>query len=249
MLIISQSGLSEDLIECEKASRTMGALTLVLTNNNRSPMIETANYFFNMYAGKEESVAATKSFVLTLLNLIKLVSIISDKHQILSKINDLPSIINRENQNNWEANIVDSHLSNGFIISRGLGYALSTEISLKFKELCQEQIEPFSSAEVMHGPKSLIENKFKLFVLILNDKSGNIVLKDIDQLKKMTDKVYEILPVTYGNSDFVYQSLNSAELDSIILMTKFYPWIIKYSKLKGLDPDNPRYLTKLTRTF
>ncbi len=249
VLIISQSGLSEDLIACEKASRTMGALTLVLTNNNRSPMIDTANYFFNMYAGKEESVAATKSFVLTLLNLIKLVSIISDKHQILSKINDLPSIINRENHNNWEANLVDNHLSNGFIISRGLGYALSTEISLKFKELCQEQIEPFSSAEVMHGPKSLIENKFKLFVLILNDKSGNIVSKNINQLKKMTDKVYEILPATYGNSDFVYQTLNSAELDSIILMTKFYPWMIKYSKLKGLDPDNPRYLTKVTRTF
>ena len=249
VLIISQSGLSEDLIECEKASRTMGALTLVLTNNNRSPMIGTANYFFNMYAGKEESVAATKSFVLTLLNLIKLVSIISDKHQILSKINDLPSIINRENQYNWEANIVDSRLSNGFIISRGLGYALSTEISLKFKELCQEQIEPFSSAEVMHGPKSLIENKFKLFVLILNDKSGNIVLRNINKLKKMTDRVYEILPTSYGNSTFMYQSLNSAELDSIILMTKFYPWIIKYSKLKGLDPDSPRYLTKVTRTY
>ena len=101
----------------------------------------------------------------------------------------------------------------------------------------------------MHGPKSLIENKFKLFVLILNDKSGNIVLKDIDQLKKMTDKVYEILPTSYGDSTFMYQSLNSAELDSIILMTKFYSWIIKYSKLKGLDPDNPRYLTKVTRTF
>ena len=249
VLIISQSGLSEDLIECEKACRTMGAKTVLLTNNNRSPMIETVNYYFNMYAGKEESVAATKSFVLTLLNLIKLVSIISDNHQILSRINDLPKIIERDNQNIWEPNIVDKHLSSGFIISRGLGYALSTEISLKFKELCQEQIEPFSSAEVMHGPKSLIENKFKLFVLILSDKSGNIISRDINQLKKMTDKVYEILPTSYGDSTFMYQSLNSAELDSIILMTKFYSWIIKYSKLKGLDPDNPRYLTKVTRTF
>ena len=62
-------------------------------------MIETVSYYFNMYAGKEESVAATKSFVLTLLNLIKLVSIISDNHQILSKINDLPKIIERDNQN------------------------------------------------------------------------------------------------------------------------------------------------------
>ena len=95
----------------------------------------------------------------------------------------------------------------------------------------------------------MIENKFKLFVLILNDKSGNIVSKDINQLKKMTDKVYEIVPSIYGDSTFMYQSLNSAELDSIILMTKFYSWIIKYSKLKGLNPDNPRYLTKVTRTL
>ena len=249
VLIISQSGLSEDLIECEKACRTMGALTAILTNNNKSPMIETVSYYFNMHAGIEESVAATKSFVLTILNLIKLVSVVSDNHQILSKINDLPTIIERENQNTWDPTIVDNHLSNGFIISRGLGYALSTEISLKFKELCQEQIEPFSSAEVMHGPRSLIENKFKLFVLILNDKSGNIVLKEINELKKSTDKVYEILPKSYGDTAFSYYSLESSELDSVILMAKFYPWIIKYSKLKGLDPDHPRYLTKVTNTF
>ena len=249
VLIISQSGLSEDLIECEKTTRSMGAITLILTNNINSPMIETSNYFFNINAGKEESVAATKSFVLTLLNIIKLVAIISDNHRILAKINDLPEIIERENQNKWDPSIVDNHLSNGFIISRGLGYALSTEISLKFKELCQEQIESFSSAEVMHGPKSLIENKFKLFVLILFDKSGNIISRDTSQLKKMTDKVYEILPESYGHSSLTYQSLNFVELDSIILMSKFYPWIIRYSQLKGLDPDNPRYLTKVTRTF
>ena len=212
-------------------------------------MIETANYFFNMYAGKEESVAATKSFVLTLLNLIKLVSIISDKHQILSKINDLPSIINRENQNNWEANIVDSHLSNGFIISRGLGYALSTEISLKFKELCQEQIEPFSSAEVMHGPKSLIENSFKLFTISLRDKSGMIVAKDSSQIISLTNLHYEITYDENSNTKLKYNTSEMIELDPIIVLSKFYPWIVNYSFEKRLDPDNPRYLTKVTQTF
>ena len=174
---------------------------------------------------------------------------ISDNFQILDTIKDLPAIIEKESQSSWNPSIVDNHLSNGFIISRGLGYALSTEISLKFKELCQEQIEPFSSAEVMHGPKSLIENEFKLFVLILNDKSGNIVSRDIKQIRKMTDKVYVISPNSKTDNTFNYQSLNSSELDSIILMSKFYPWIIKYSKLKGLNPNNPRYLTKVTRTF
>ena len=51
------------------------------------------------------------------------------------------------------------------------------------------------------------------------------------------------------NSNFTFDTLNSPELDSIIIMSKFYPWIIKYSMIKKLDPDNPRYLTKITHTL
>ena len=42
---------------------------------------------------------------------------------------------------------------------------------------------------------------------------------------------------------------NSLELEPIVVMAKFYPWIIKYTIAKGLNPDNPRYLTKVTQTF
>ena len=64
--------------------------------------------------------------------------------------------------NQWDTNLVNNQINTGFIIGRGVGFALSNEISLKFKELCQEMIEPFSSAEVMHGPKSLIQDSFKI---------------------------------------------------------------------------------------
>ena len=97
-----------------------------------------------------------------------------------------------------------------------MGYALSTEISLKFKEFCQEQIEPFSSAEVMHGPKSLIKNSFKLFTLSLNDFSGTSVLKDTKNLMKMTNKIYSIK--SNNDSNLSYISMKLPELDSIILM-------------------------------
>ena len=249
VLVISQSGLSEDLIQCEKASRIMGAETLILTNNLNCPMIKNANYFFNINAGKEVSVAATKSFILSLLNIIKLVAIIKNDKEILNNILQLPEHLNEELNNPWDEKLIDKNISNGFIISRGLGYALSTEISLKFKELCQEQIEPFSSAEVMHGPRSLIQNSFKLFTLSLNDSSGESVKKDTDILKKITNKVYEIESKSKNKSNLSFKTLNSPELDSIIIMSKFYPWIIKYSMLKNLDPDKPRYLTKVTSTF
>ncbi len=80
------------------------------------------------------------------------------------------------------------------------------------------------------------------------DNSGQRVQKDINALKKLTDKIYEFIPQQFSNSPLSYKSSNLAEIDSIILMSKFYPWIIKYTVLKGLNPDKPRYLTKVTRT-
>ena len=249
IIVISQSGESEDLILCEKAARKMGAQTIIMTNNNNSPIINNANYYFYINAGIEKSIAATKTFILSLLNIVKLVAIIKNNQEVLNNILKLPEHLKKELKDPWNPELIDKNISNGFIISRGLGHALSNEISLKFKELCQEQIEPFSSAEVMHGPKSLIQNSFKLLTVSLDDPSGKSVLNDSKKLIKITNKVYSIGSNSNNIANLTYNSLNSSELDSILIMSKFYPWVIKYSELKGLDPNNPRYLTKVTHTL
>ena len=249
VIVISQSGKSSDLVECERKSRSMGARTIIITNNVDSPIINEANYFMNMYAGEEKSVAATKTFTQTLLVLIKLVFICLGKKNINDDIKKLSEIIVNDSSNEWNTDVIDKNINTGFIIGRGVGFALSNEISLKFKELCQEMIEPFSSAEVMHGPKSLIENSFKLFLLGMNDKSGLTVNKDVNELKNYTNLVYEMSSNANTKSDFFYPSNKILELDSVILMSKFYPWIIRYTIAKDLNPDEPRYLTKVTQTF
>lgn len=249
VIVISQSGKSTDLVECEKKSRLMGARTVIITNNADSPIVKEANYFLNMFAREEKSVAATKTFTQTLLVLIKLVFICLGKKNINDDIKKLSEIIINDSSNEWNTDIIDKSINTGFIIGRGVGFALSNEISLKFKELCQEMIEPFSSAEVMHGPKSLIENSFKLFLLGMNDKSGLTVNNDVHELKNYTNLIYEMSSNKNVKSDFFYPSNKILELDSVILMSKFYPWIIRYTISKGLNPDEPRYLTKVTQTF
>ena len=249
VIVISQSGKSADLVECERKSRLMGAHTVIITNNVTSPIIKEANYFLNMFANEEKSVAATKTFTQTLLVLIKLVFICLGKKNINDDIKKLSEIIVNDSSNQWKTDIIDKNVNTGFIIGRGVGFALSNEISLKFKELCQEMIEPFSSAEVMHGPKSLIENSFKLFLLGMNDKSGLTVNNDVSELKNYTNLIYEMSTNQNLKSNFFYPSNKISELDSIILMSKFYPWIIRYTIAKGLNPDEPRYLTKVTQTF
>ena len=249
VIVISQSGKSSDLVECEKKSRSMGAKTIIITNNDHSPIVNEANYFFNMFAGEEKSVAATKTFTQTLLVLIKLIFICQGKNNIDEDIKKLSEILIKDSSNQWNEDIIDNTINTGFILGRGVGFALSNEISLKFKELCQEMIEPFSSAEVMHGPKSLIQNSFKLFILGMNDKSGLTVQQDISELTNYTNLVYQMSSDEKLKSDFFYCSNKISELDSIILMSKFYPWIIRYTMKKGLNPDEPRYLTKVTKTF
>ena len=249
VIVISQSGKSTDLVECEKKSRLMGARTVIITNNADSPIVKEANYFLNMFAREEKSVAATKTFTQTLLVLIKLVFICLGKKNINDDIKKLSEIIVNDSSNEWNTDIIDNSITTGFIIGRGVGFALSNEISLKFKELCQEMIEPFSSAEVMHGPKSLIENSFKLFLLGMNDKSGLTVNNDVHELKNYTNLIYDMSSNKNVKSDFFYPSNKILELDSVILMSKFYPWIIRYTISKGLNPDEPRYLTKVTQTF
>ena len=248
IIIISQSGMSEDLIECENKAKLMGATTILISNNEKSPIINSCNYFLNINAGEEKSVAATKTFVMSLLVIIKIIYTSIGKN-IDKQIEILSNNLIEDSNNQWDPKIINKSIDVGFIISRGVGYAISNEISLKFKELCQEMIEPFSSAEVMHGPKSLIQNSFKVFTMSLRDKSGNIVKKDSEEITKLTDLHYEISFKKESINTLFYNSFEIKELDPIIILTKFYPWIVNYSIEKGLDPDNPRYLTKVTKTF
>tara|TARA_B100001057_G_scaffold86589_1_gene82543 strand:+ start:2983 stop:4020 length:1038 start_codon:yes stop_codon:yes gene_type:complete len=249
VIIISQSGMSEDLIECENMSKKMGATTLLISNNDNSPIGNNANFFYNINAGSEISVAATKSFVLTLMIILKMIFITLGQNNINKHIELVGEKLINESHNQWDPNIINQSINVGYIISRGVGFAISNEISLKFKELCQEMIEPFSSAEVMHGPKSLIENSFKLFTMSLRDKSGSIVKNDSNELINLTNYHYDI---SFSQNNIIalpYDSYEFYEMDPIIVLTKFYPWIVRYSILKGLDPDNPRYLTKVTKTY
>ena len=248
VIIISQSGLSADLVECENKSKQMGATTILISNNQKSPMVNTSNFFYYINAGEEKSVAATKTFVLSLLIIQKIIFNTLNKN-INNHIKNISEELIKNSNNQWDTKIIDKSVNVGFIIGRGVGYAIANEISLKFKELCQEMIEPFSSAEVMHGPKSLIQNSFKVFTMSLKDNSGKIVYKDSKEITKLTNLHYEISFEDKNNNNLFYNSYEFIELDPIIILSKFYPWIVKYSIEKGLDPDKPRYLTKVTKTF
>ena len=90
-----------------------------------------------------------------------------------------------------------------------------------------------------------------MFVLQTNDKSGQIVSNNAKEIIKYTNLYYLISSKkNYNDKSFYFKSNKIFNiLDSIYIMTKFYPWIINYSFSKNLNPDKPRYLRKITQTF
>jgi glucosamine--fructose-6-phosphate aminotransferase (isomerizing) len=248
VIIISQSAKSKDLIECGKQVKKMGAISILISNNAQSPIIQHCDHFLYLNAGVELGIAATKTFVLSLIVIIKIIyKNIDDK--IDKKMNLLSQRLIQDESNNWTISKINRKINTGLIISRGIGLPLAYEISLKFKELTQEFMMPYSSAEVFHGPRSLIDEKTKIFSLTMRDRSSGSIKDDLKKIKRLTPNNYEFSTKFNYKNNF-YSSLSPVSyLDPIAIMSKFYPWIIKYAFLKGLDPDKPRYLKKVTDTF
>ena len=83
----------------------------------------------------------------------------------------------------------------------------------------------------------------------MSDASGIAVKNEIEELKKYSQNIYCINSSNDKNSDFRYLSTKIPEIDSILIMSKFYPMIIKYAFDKGIDADFPSYLSKVTKTI
>src|SRR5437773_11515108 len=161
----SQSGQSHDLVVPTRFFRDGGARTVAFVNDMASPLADAAQWTFNLHAGVETSIAATKSYIAQLTAGARVVAAWQADTALQRALDALPSALERAAQQLWQR-AVDALAGADrlFVISRGLGLAVAMEAALKFKELCGIQAEAFSGAEVRHGPMALIEEGYPLVV-------------------------------------------------------------------------------------
>ena len=161
----SQSGQSHDLVLPTRFFRQGGARTVAFVNDIASPLADAAQWTFDLHAGVETSIAATKSYIAQLTAGARVVAAWQADTALQRALDTLPSALERATQRRWQR-AVDAlaDADRLFVISRGLGLAVAMEAALKFKELCGIQAEAFSGAEVRHGPMALIEEGYPLVV-------------------------------------------------------------------------------------
>jgi glucosamine--fructose-6-phosphate aminotransferase (isomerizing) len=254
---ISQSGESTDTNLILQQARAQGALTIGITNEASSAMANLAEEIFLVRARKEKSVAATKTYTGQVLVLYLLAHALG-ADIALDDLRQLPDWV--ESALGLEKSI--SALSERYrfmeqavVVGRGLNYANAFEFALKMMETCYVVAERFSSADFLHGPIAMVEPSFPVFLFAPSGVTA-------PSMREMLDKLRGLKAETVVISDAANREIGGAATRSIRLPKKLrelytpIPYIIPAQLFaaclavqKGLDPDRPRTLTKVTRTL
>lgn len=165
---ISQSGRSPDLIAVLHEARRQGALTAALTNTPEGELAQEVEHVVPLYAGVEKSVAATKSYTAELAAVGLLSAHLGEDADVLAALHAIPGAV--EATLGMEAAIAAvapryRYMERCVVIGRGFNYATAFEMALKLKELTYTVVEPYSSADFLHGPLALLETGFPVVLL------------------------------------------------------------------------------------
>lgn len=245
----SQSGQSPDLVEPTHYFREGGAITAAFVNDAMSPLADAAQWVFPLHAGSESSVAATKSVIAQMTAGARLVAAWQDDIGLQMALSNLPQVLSRAALSDWsDALPVLREVDRLLVIGRGLGLPVALEVALKFKETCGIQAEAFSGAEVQHGPMALIGEGYPVLVLAPRGPAQAGLLELADQLRQRGARVLLAAPGATPRTNLPITESGAPDLDGISILQSFYPMVDALSRARGLDPDRPRHLNKITRT-
>jgi glucosamine--fructose-6-phosphate aminotransferase (isomerizing) len=257
VVAVSQSGESTDTNLVLSHARKQGAMTIGITNESESTLAELAEHVFLVRAGREKSVAATKTYTGQVLMLYLLAYALGAK----IRPDDLARLPQRAHLALRLEPEIDAlseryrFMDHAVVMGRGLNYANAYEFALKLMETCYVVAERFSSADFLHGPIALVEANFPVFAFAPAGVTWPGIREAIEKLKPL--KAETVIITDSGNHSATEVGARVIKLPQRVgeLYTPI-PYIIPAQMFvaclaaqKGLDPDRPRTLTKVTRTM
>lgn len=246
---ISQSGKSPDIVHLTKTARESKALTIAITNDDQSPLAQVSAHTLNIQAGVERSVPATKTFVTSIVAGLLLIAHWQKDQELLTAIKNLPAQVEDAVNCDWTS--LCDHMKNKediFILGRGPAMAIANEAALKFKEICPIHAQAFSSAELMHGPKSIVNEGFTVLALASRDASENSLIEVANSLVGQNANIFITTDKPANGQKLPFVASGHPLTDPLLLIICYYQFIEKLARARGLNPDMPPHLKKITET-
>lgn len=251
---ISQSGEGPDVNMVLQNSKRSGATTLAITNEAESAIAGIADETFLIHAGREHSVAATKTYTGQLMIFHLLASALTGNKRF-AEVERLPELAAASlGLRPVVEQIVERYtfMDHCVVVGRGLNYANAYEFAIKLMETCYVVAERFSSADFLHGPIAMIGRSFPAFLFAPPGKTLKGMKDVLEKLRALSAETVVISsePAVLKPAT---RALRIPERVSEALSP--IPYVIPaqlfaalLAQAKGLSPDRPRSIAKVTRT-
>lgn len=238
---ISQSGSSPDLVGSVSAARDCGALTVAVTNRPDSPLAAAAAHHVDIRAGAERAVAATKTYTAQLLALYLLLAD-GDASALPEAAAETIALIEHP-----VAAAARYRFAQRLVTTaRGYSYATAREAALKLMETSYLPAQAFSGADLLHGPLAMVDRETPVIVVVSPGPGGAAMAPVVERLVRAGADVLRVgatdgLPVRSGGL--------AEELVPIVEVLPLQQLAWRMALDRGLDPDRPRGLSKVTETW
>lgn len=248
---ISQSGQSPDLLAVVEAGRRQGRPTIGITNDPDSPLAALVDAVVPLRAGPERSVAATKTYTATLMA-IALIAAQADTASAAADLNAVPGAV---------AEVLDGSAGIGemattfgpvrgcVVLGRGYNYSTSFEWALKLQEMAYVLAHPFSTADFAHGPFAVLEPEFPVLAVAVRGALFDSAVEMLERIRR--ERQANLMVVTddaaLGLSSIVIPPVEEwvSPISAIVAGQVFTEAL---ARLRGIDPEQPRGLNKVTKT-
>ena len=252
---LSQSGRTEEIVDSLAWAQDCGARTLAITNGGEdSPLARAAEVAFVTQAGPEQAVPATKTFT-TQLAALAVLALGLGAPLDAGELAAAPAAIAELLAGELDLAPIVAELAKvpGAVVSgRGMAYAAALELALKLKEACYLHAMGLSYADLLHGPIAVVDAETPAIVLAAD--SGPTLAGSVDLARRVTGAGAKAYGIGGGAAlaQACSRSLPAPALPEwlapIGLIVPGQLLTEALARNLGLDPDNPRGLSKVTQT-
>jgi glutamine---fructose-6-phosphate transaminase (isomerizing) len=253
---ISQSGASPDIVGVVAAARAQGSPTVAITNEPKSLLAGAAERTIALGAGPERAIAATKTYTAELLAIALLSAALADDPAGRAALASVPDSIARTLALEPEIERIaydQADADRALVIARGFEYATAREWALKLKELARVFADPYSSADFQHGPLTLVEPGVPVLAISRAGAPEADLVSLLTRLRADLDAELMILSDRLAALALATWPVQLPEgtpewLGPIVSIVAGQLHALHLTRARGLDPERPRNLRKVTRT-
>lgn len=252
---ISQSGRAADVLEVINKAKAQGALTVSITNHADSPLAQEAEFHLDCAAGVEKSVSATKTFTTQVYLLAHLIAEWAEDEALKNELSKVPEIVQKVIDNaDYIKSLVQRYrfMNECFVLGRGINFPIALESALKIQETSYVRAKAYATSDFHHGPFAMIDNHMPVIIFA---PEGPTLADSMEMINKLKNAGADVLVVS-NNAEALSKGDTSIEIPNGAgeFAVPFANAVVgqifacSLSVLRGLNPDTPRGLSKVTIT-